>query len=339
MVMRKFVLFLAAIAALAAVGTVTLPRAGQVLALRLAADDPVALADRQLAEHFDAETAAREIEAALAADEVDLAESFLALADERKVKVTNELRARVVEARSARAETIRLATRFGRGFAVGDADGFAGLAGAAAGDLSGYGDFRDLMREGVKFARGESPDKLMVALAGVGVAVTAGTYFSFGAAAPARAGLSVIKVAQRTRRISEGLIASFGRAFRTGRSGDVVAAAAGLGRIESKAGARAAFEGLRHAENLKDVSRLERLASAKGRSTLAILKMLGRGAIVLGAFALSTLGWVVAAAINLYLLIAAIAGAFAALVRRLWPRRRDRPLPVEVTFAAAPARG
>jgi hypothetical protein len=334
--MRKFLCLFAAIAALGAVGAVTFPRAERVLSLWLAADDAVALADQRIAERFDAVVAAREIESALSIEDIELAESFVALAEERGVPVLADLRAQVTDARSAKAEAMRAAARFGRGFITGDPDDIAGLAGAAAGDLSGYGDFRDLWRESVKLVRGEEADTLMMALAGMGIAVTAGTYFSFGAAAPARAGLSVIKTAQRTRRISESLVAAFGRVLRAGRTGEATAAVADLGRIRSNAGARTAFEGLRHADNLADISRLRRLAEVKGRSTLAILKMLGRGALVLGAVALTTVGWVFGAAVNLYLLIAAIVSTFVALIRCLWPRWRNGVTAIQpMTLVAA----
>src|SRR6266852_4438482 len=50
-----------------------------------AQDDPAEFADRALDKTFDAASATREIEAALAADDADLAKSFVELADERNV--------------------------------------------------------------------------------------------------------------------------------------------------------------------------------------------------------------------------------------------------------------
>ena len=48
---------------------------------------------------------------------------------------------------------------------------------------------------------------------------------------------------------------------------------------QAKAGTRAALDGLKLAEGLRDVARVATLAAAKGGKTRAILKLAGRGAI------------------------------------------------------------
>jgi len=62
-----------------------------------------------------------------------------------------------------------------------------------------------------------------------------------------------------------------------------------VGRVQASAGTRAALDGLRLAEGPRDMPKLARLATAKGGKTRAILKLVGRSAIVLalGAFDLS----------------------------------------------------
>ena len=55
-----------------------------------------------------------------------------------------------------------------------------GLAGTALGDLFVFGDIRDAVREGSRYAHGETDDELVLGLACVGIALTAGTYASFG---------------------------------------------------------------------------------------------------------------------------------------------------------------
>src|SRR5262245_17456877 len=78
---------------LSAAAVWTLPRAveaGRTLAAR---DDPAQLADLALERGFDAAVAEREIRAALAADDPELAQSFLELARERAVAVDPALAA------------------------------------------------------------------------------------------------------------------------------------------------------------------------------------------------------------------------------------------------------
>jgi hypothetical protein len=316
--MKRAIALLAALAVLAGSAAYLWPRAEHALALRLAADDPVRLAELRLAASFDAELAAREIEAALAGDDIDLAESFVSLADARAVPVSAELRARVEAAGSGREQVRRYATRFGKGFLTGNAEGIEGIAGAAAGDLVVYGDIRDLGREGWRWVNGQEVDPLMAGLAGVGLAVTAGTYFASGAAAPARAGVTLFKAARRTGKIGANLAADMTRIVRSGRGGKAVAALADVGKIEGKAGARAALEGMKHADDVADLAKVGKLAERNGNATLAVLKTLGRGAIALGAGAVTGALWIIGTASNIFFLVVTISTLFAMLVRGLW---------------------
>ena len=83
----------------------------------------------------------------------------------------------------------------------------SGLAGTAVGDLFVFGDIRDALREGARLATGREADELILGLACVGLAVTAGTYATVGAAAPVRAGITVVKAARKTGRIGGALAA------------------------------------------------------------------------------------------------------------------------------------
>jgi hypothetical protein len=62
------------------------------------------------------------------------------------------------------------------------------------------------------------------------------------------------------------------------------------GRVQSKAGTQAALDGLKLAEGPRDLARVAKLAEKKGGKTRAILKLLGRGALVLtiGSFQLAS---------------------------------------------------
>jgi hypothetical protein len=293
-----------AIAALAVV-----PRGFDADQLLSEQNDPVALADRAIARSFDASVAAREINAALAADDADLAQSFLELARDRNVAVDPALAAKVERASADAASVQRSVESFTRGLITGEPDDLVGFAGTALGDLFVFGDIRDAVREGGRLASGQEADQLILGLACVGLAVTAGTYATIGAGAPARVGLSVIKAARKTGRMGPQLAAWTGRslrdivdaaalrgvsltnpvlAVRTARSAVKLNKADGLvrfvgdiGRVQSKAGTRAALDGVRLAERPRDMARIAKLAERKGSKTRAILKLLGRGAIML----------------------------------------------------------
>jgi hypothetical protein len=199
----------------------------------------------------------------------------------------------------------------------------------------GYGDVRDLAREGVRWARGEDVDKLMLGLAGFGLAATGAMVATNLGAAPARTGMTLLKAAARTGQIGPRLTRSLRSTVSAGKFVELTAATADIGRVHSRAGARAALAGLGTADDLGDLAKVRRLADANGRSTLAVLKTLGRGAIALGAGAVTAALWVGGAAVNLLLLALALAGMLAAAVRALWPSRPGSRLPL----AGEPARG
>jgi hypothetical protein len=300
-----------------------------------AADDPAALADLHLAKSFDAPTAAREVDAALAANDPDLARSFLDLAADRGLSVEPSLAARVAAAEQTAASLGNRASSFVRGFFTGVPEDGASLAGTAVGDLSVFGDVRDAVREGTHIVRGEKADTMMLGLAGIGIAVTAGTYATVGLAAPARAGLSLLKVARRGERIGAPLV----RALRAEKATELVRFAGDVGRIEARAGSRAALDGLKAAEHPRDVARLASLAVAKGGKTRAIIKLFGRGALMLttGLFDLGS--WIFWAVANLIALCAAVKRTTERLTLRYLERRKLRRARLQAHLAAAAAAG
>jgi hypothetical protein len=91
----------------------------------------------------------------------------------------------------------------------------------------------------------------------------------------------------RAASISEDVVAVMAarEAIKFEKAGALTRFAGDVGRIQSKAGTRAAMDGLKLAETPRDVSRLATLAEKQGSKTRAILKLAGRGAI---AFSLAT---------------------------------------------------
>ena len=333
---RSFLVSLFTAAGLFGAGLYLVPEGLHAARLVAAQDDPVALTDVLLPRAFDAAAAAREIDAALAADDPELARSFIELAQERGIAVDSNRVAAVDTAARARGSAAGTATRFARGFLTGVPDDAASLAGTAAGDLTIYGDLRDTVREGAKLARGEQPDMVVLALAGAGLAVTAGTYASLGIAAPARAGLSVVKAAKRTGRLGTDLIGAVRRA----KPDEIVRLAGDVGALQARAGTRAALDGLALARSPGEVAKVAALAAAKGGKTRAIVKTLGRGAVVLTRALAELAGWVIWAIANLVSFAAAVKRTTEDLTRRVLRRRKARAAAMRrAGLAAAAASG
>jgi hypothetical protein len=311
--------------------------AGTVLA---AQDDPAQLSDIQLnsALRNSQKVIPDNIEAALAAGDADLANSFLELAREKNISLASELSQQVSDAVKEENSSSHFAKRFASGLVTGNADDVGSLSGTVAGDLFVFGDIRDVVREGKHLVMGEDTDRLVLGLAAAGLAVTAATYVSVGGAAPMRAGLTLVKDARKVGRLGEGLTEWAGRsarevvdtpllqnavasgsvmrpgetvsairaAFHAEKAGALVRLAKDVGRVSEKAGARGALDTLRIAEGPQDVARAARLAETKGGQTRAILKMLGRGALLLAAGAFDLSLWVFGALFALFGFLASI---------------------------------
>jgi len=347
------------------------PHARDAGALLAAQDDPAALSDVQLNSVLRNNQAlvAENVEAALTASDADLANSFVDLAREKGVPVADELSRRVSDAVTEENSSSHLAKRFATGLVTGNADDFASLSGTVAGDLFVFGDIRDVVRESKHLAMGEDTDRLVLGLATVGLAVTAATYVSVGGVAPVRAGLTLVKDARKVGRLGEGLTQWAGRsarevvdapmlqqavatgsvlrpgatmtaikaAFRAEKAGALVRLAKDVGRVSEKAGARGALETLRIAEGPKDVARAARLAESKGGQTRAILKVLGRGALLLAAGAFNLTLWVFGALLALFGFLSSIKATTERLTQSWLNRKKARRLRKQMAAAAQPA--
>ena len=221
------------------------------------------------------------------------------------------------------------AGRFVQGLWTGEPVDLASLAGTAFGDLFVFGDIRDAAREGTRYLTGQHADPWIFGLAGVGIAITAGTYASLGATAPARLGLTLVKAARRTGRLNPVLAVRVAReAVKVEQAGGIVELVSNVGRVETKAGTQAALDSLKVAEAPQDVSRLARLAAAKGTKTRAIIKLLGRAAIVVTASALDLAMWLFWAAFMLFGCVSSCKAAVERMTLRYIRWRKARRLRV-----------
>ena len=356
----------------AGAGYVTIPRGIEAQHLIAIEDDPAGIADRALADRFNAEVATREIEAALSADDADLANSFVELARERQVALDPALTKKVETAVAEANSTSHAMQSFAMGFVAGEPKDMAGLAGTTLGDLFVFGDIRDAAREGARLAAGEPVDTLVLGLAGVGLAITAGTYATGGVAAPARVGVSLAKAARKAGRLGSGLAEDIGRmlgrvvdwtrlraalagvsvtepmvairgareAVKVERAGGLLHLARDVGRVQAKAGTQAALDGLKLAENPREMARLAKLAEKKCGKTRAILKVAGRGALALSLAAIDLGLWIFGALFTVFGLVSSLKSATERATANALRRRKERRLADQQRrFAAMTARG
>jgi hypothetical protein len=216
---------------------------------------------------------------------------------------------------------------------------------------------------------GEDTDRLVLGLAAAGLAVTAATYVSVGGVAPVRAGLTLVKDARKVGRLGEGLTEWAGRsaremvdapvlenavasgsamqpgqtirairaAFHAEKAGALVRLAKDVGRVAEKAGTRGALDTLRISEGPKDVARAARLAESRGGQTRAILKVLGRGALLLAAGAFNLSLWIFSALLALFGFLSSIKATAERLTQSWLLRKKARQLRRQLAAAPQPA--
>ncbi len=299
------------------------------------ADDPVVNADRALDDVLNRSVAEREIRTALAAGDLDMAQSFLDLSADSDVAVDAQLAEQVKKAQTDAATATHTAGRFVKGFWSGEPNDLASLAGTAVGDLFVFGDLRDAAREGTHYLMGQPADPWILGLAGVGIAVTAGTYVSAGLGAPERVGLTLAKVARRTGRLNPVLAVRMARdAVKVEKAGGLVDLVGDVGRIETKAGTQTALDSLKIAEEPRDVSRLARLSAVNGGKTRAIIKLLGRGAIMLAVSAFEVATWMLWAAFMLFGFVSSLKAATERTTWRYLRWRKARRVRAAMLLAA-----
>ena len=345
------------------------PHARQSAAVLAAQDDPAELSDLQINSVLrnNQSLVADNIERALAAGDADLAASFVELAKEKNILVSDELLEQVRDAVTEANSASHFAKGFASGLVTGNADDVASMSGTVAGDLFVFGDIRDVVREGKHLVTGEPTDRLVLGLAAAGIAVTAATYVSVGGAAPVRAGLTLVKDARKVGRLGEGLTLWAGRSardivdtpmleeavgqasimrprqtvsaieasFRPEQAAGLVRLGKDVGRVGEKAGVRGALDTLKIAEDPKDVARAARLAESKGNQTRAILKILGRGALLLATGAFNLALWVFGALLALFGFVSSVKATTERLTWSWLQHRKARRLRKQMAAVAS----
>jgi hypothetical protein len=108
-----------------------------------------------------------------------------------------------------------------------------------------------------------------------------------------------------------------------------------VGRVQSKAGTQAAVDGLKIAENPREMARVAQVAEKQGSKTRATLKVLGRGAIALSLATWNLSWWILGAIFALLGFVASCKGAVERATWRHLQKRKLRALQRQHGMAAA----
>lgn len=162
-------------------------------------DDPTSLLARAAASSSPEEIRQR-AKQALADSDPELAGSLSLVSAGNGVPFPPQLLAEIDEAN--RFSFTKTAGELWKGASTGRADTPTAFTAAMAADLTVVGDARDLAHE---IAMYPDQDNLMMFLAAAGVAMTANTVLTQGAALPVKGGLSILKAAKKLGKIPKSL--------------------------------------------------------------------------------------------------------------------------------------
>ena len=94
----------------------------------------------------------------------------------------------------------------------------------------------------------------------------------------------------------------------------------------AKAGTQAALDGLKIAQGPREMARIAKLAEKKGGKTRAILKTLGRGAILLSLATFNLAAWIMGAILALFGFVSSAKSGVERLTQRSIDRGKARRL-------------
>lgn len=140
---------------------------------------------------------------ALERDDIADADLYAEIAKFMNYRLPPETQTKIDEAHTLSATVVRNTWEFGEGFATGEGDTNAGIAGAVSSDLTVVGDVRDIAAEGGKMVAGLEYNELVLGLSVVGLGVTAATIATGGGGIVVKAGVSLFKAAKRTGKLTK----------------------------------------------------------------------------------------------------------------------------------------
>src|SRR5205823_10622267 len=119
-------------------------------------------------------------------------------------------------------------------------------------------------------------------------------------------------------------VRSMRAAVKADKAQELLRLAGDVGRVQAKAGTQTALDALRIAQGPRDMSRIARLAAAKGGKTRAILKLAGRAAILLTVGTFNLAMWVLWAGLTMFGFVSSLKRMTERLTERYCARRKLR---------------
>jgi hypothetical protein len=256
----------------------------------------------------------QKISKALDDDKIENAIMYKNIAELIDIKINSALLNKIYGENTLFKNTSRSVGNGIKGFVTGEMDGVSGTLGVITSDFTSFGDFRDFIIQTNHFVNNEETDKIVYALSAIGAVTSVATFTSLGAISGVDVGVSIIKNAKKSQKLSPKFINLIGNrldevidiskiknvdSLNPIRIKEVLISSvkkdkfvklsdelSDIKKITKNTGVVDATDVMKYADSFEDVKKLSRLSSDFGKNTKAILEILGQGALNFTQFTL-----------------------------------------------------
>ena len=167
--------------------------------------------------------------------------------------------------------------KIAEGISTGTSDELSGQMAAIGSDFFLIGDIRDLALEGTHYFKHEEVDPVLVSLSTIGLVASASTLFTLGSSAVAKSGISVLKLAHKSKRIPMWLSKYLVRESKVIRQTKDISSIKPLFKtldtMHKEVGLQETLKLLSRTQNFKELKGLSKLTKRYGKETDTLLKL------------------------------------------------------------------
>jgi len=165
--------------------------------------------------------------------------------------------------------------KIAEGINTGTSDELSGQMAAIGSDFFLIGDIRDLVLEGRHYFKHEEVDPVLVSLSSIGLITSVSTLFTLGSSTIAKSGISVLKLAHKSKRIptwlSKYLVQESKVIRQTKDISSIKPLFKTLDTMHKEIGLQETLKLLSHTQNFKELKGLSKLSKRYGKETGTLL--------------------------------------------------------------------
>ena len=167
--------------------------------------------------------------------------------------------------------------KIAQGIRTGTSDELSGQLSAIGSDFFVIGDLRDLVLEGTHYLKHEEVDPVLVSLSTIGLVASASTFLTLGSSAVAKSGISLLKLAHKSKHIppwlSKYLIREAKQIRKTKELSSIKPLFKTLNTIQKQVGLTNTLKLLSYSKNIRQLKGMSKLSKRYGNETTTLLNL------------------------------------------------------------------